>query len=129
MFAAFLAAMLRTWVTFIPSFLWTFLGAPFIEQMRGNRALTSAMSAITAVVGVIVNLAIWFGIHVLFAEVMTRTISGISLDVPVPSSLDMPALILSAAAALAIFRLKLPVIPTLIGCGIAGIARKVATTG
>lgn len=128
--AATLAAILTTWVTFIPSFLWIFLGAPFIEQMRDNTALTGAMSAITAaIVGVILNLAIWFGIHVLFAEAVTGTITGISLDVPVPSSLDLPALILSAAAALAIFRLKLPVIATLIGCGIAGIAWKLASAG
>ena len=67
MLAATLGAMLTTWVTFVPCFLWIFLGAPFIERLRSDPALTGAMSAITAaVVGVILNLAIWFALHVLF---------------------------------------------------------------
>ncbi|MGA1804263.1 chromate efflux transporter [Rhizobium sp. HT1-10] len=122
MLAATLAAVLTTWVTFVPSFLWIFLGAPFIERMRGNSALTAAMSAITAaVVGVILNLALWFGIHVLFTETSPLTLGWVSLDVPVPASLDVAALILSAAAAVAIFLLKWPVIATLIGCGSCGV--------
>src|SRR4030095_16802738 len=68
--AGTLAGLLATWVTFVPCFLWIFLGAPFVEALRGNRALTSALSAITAaVVGVILNLAIWFALHTLFREV------------------------------------------------------------
>ena len=62
--------MLTTWVTFVPCFLWIFLGAPFIEALRGNAALSAALAAITAaVVGVILNLALWFALHVLFAQV------------------------------------------------------------
>ncbi|MGO7718835.1 chromate transporter, partial [Rhizobium johnstonii] len=69
MLAATLAAILTSWVTFVPFFLWIFLGAPFIEKLRGNIALAGAMSAITAaVVGFILNLAIWFALHTLFAE-------------------------------------------------------------
>jgi chromate transporter len=65
--AGVLGALITTWVTFTPCFLWIFLGAPFIEQLRGNVALTSALSAITAaVVGVVLNLAVFFGLHVLF---------------------------------------------------------------
>src|SRR3712207_9291136 len=68
--AGTLGGLLATWVTFAPCFLWIFLGAPYIEILRGNRALSAALSAITAaVVGVILNLAIWFGIHTIFREV------------------------------------------------------------
>src|SRR5262249_35686839 len=64
MLAGTLGGLLVTWVTFTPCFLWIFLGAPFIETLRGNKALNAALSAITAaVVGVILNLAIWFAIH------------------------------------------------------------------
>jgi len=65
--AATLGALMTTWVTFVPCFLWIFLGAPFIERLHGHAGLTGALSTITAaVVGVILNLAIWFGLHVLF---------------------------------------------------------------
>src|SRR6185437_15328524 len=70
MLAGTLGGLLATWVTFTPCFLWIFLGAPFIEVLRGNRALNGALSTITAaVVGVILNLAIWFGVHALFRQV------------------------------------------------------------
>ncbi|KXF77070.1 chromate transporter [Paramesorhizobium deserti] len=121
--AATLAAVLTTWVTFLPSFLWIFLGAPFIERMRGNAALGGAMSAITAaVVGVILNLAIWFGLHVLFAEVRSISWGAWSMDAPVIGSVVWPSLALTALAALAIFRFRMSVIATLLlsaGLGIA----------
>ena len=67
--AGVLGGVLTTWVTFVPCFLWIFLGAPFVEALRGNKALTAALAAITAaVVGVILNLAVWFALHTLFAE-------------------------------------------------------------
>ena len=70
MLAGTLGGLLATWVTFAPCFLWIFLGAPFIEVLRGNKALNGALSAITAaVVGVILNLAVWFAIHTIFREV------------------------------------------------------------
>jgi chromate transporter len=63
---ATLGAAITTWVTFLPCFLWIFLGAPYIERLREHRALTAALSAITAAVaGVVLNLAVWFGSHVL----------------------------------------------------------------
>ena len=112
--AATLGAILTTWVTFLPSFLWIFAGAPFIEKMRGNAALGGAMSAITAaVVGVILNLAVWFGLHVLFAEVKPVVLGPLTLDVPVLRSLLLPSLVLTVLAAFAIFRLKLSVITVL----------------
>lgn len=113
--AATLGAILTTWVTFVPCFLWIFAGAPFVERLRGNRALSSALTAITAaVVGVIMNLAIWFAIHTLFTQ--TRTIGGVGrgFDVPVLASLNVPALVLAVGAALAVFRFKVGMIPVIV---------------
>ncbi|MBB3288702.1 MULTISPECIES: chromate efflux transporter [Rhizobium] len=120
--AATFAALLTTWVTFLPSFLWIFAGAPFIEKMRGNVALTGAMSAITAaVVGVILNLAIWFGLHVLFRETASFTYGSWTMDVPVLTSLSPPSLMLTLLAAMAIFRLKMSVISTLLASAALGV--------
>jgi chromate transporter len=112
--AATLGAILTTWVTFVPCFLWIFAGAPFIERLRGNRALSAALGAITAaVVGVILNLAIWFAIHTLFREVQSVGFAGGGFDVPVLSSLNLPALVLAVASAIAVFRFKAGMIPVL----------------
>src|SRR5204862_2263087 len=89
MLAGTLGGLLATWVTFIPSFLWIFLGAPFIEALRGNKALNAALSAITAaVVGVVLNLAIWFAIHTIFREVDPVRVFPLSFDAPRLSSVD-----------------------------------------
>jgi len=120
MLAATLGGLLTTWVTFLPCFLWIFLGAPFIEALRGNRALTAALSAITAaVVGVVLNLAIWFALHTLFSEV--REVPGIGLELPVLRSVNWPAVALTVAAAIAIFRFKLGAIKVLLACAVAGL--------
>ena len=89
MLAGTLGGLLATWVTFIPCFLWIFLGAPFIERLRGNEALSGALSAITAaVVGVILNLAIWFAIHTVFREVRAFQGHLLNFDAPVLASID-----------------------------------------
>src|SRR5207248_7985064 len=86
--AATLGAILTTWVTFVPCFIWIFAGAPFIERLRGNRRLAGALSAITAaVVGVIANLALWLALHFVFAKVEVQHLFGRSSDAPVLSSL------------------------------------------
>lgn len=122
MVAAALGAVLTTWVTFVPCFLWIFLGAPFIEQLRGNVALTGALSAVTAaVVGVIANLAVWFALHTLFAEITIWQGPGFSLDIPAWSSLNVAALVLTAAAVLAVFRFNIGTIWVLAGCAAAGV--------
>ena len=109
--------MLATWVTFTPCFLWIFLGAPFVEQLRGNKALSAALSAITAaVVGVIFNLAIWFAIHTVFRKTVPVRAFPLSFDAPVLTSVDGWALALSVAAAIAIFRFKVGMIQTLAAC-------------
>jgi chromate transporter len=110
-------------VTFTPCFFWIFLGAPFVEQLRGNKALSAALSAITAaVVGVILNLAIWFAIHTVFRQTTPVRAFPFSFEAPVLASLDIWALVLSVAAALAIFRFKVGMLATLAGCCVAGIA-------
>src|SRR3954466_5424837 len=127
MVAGTFGGLLATWVTFPPCFLWIFLGAPYIEALRGNKGLSGALSAITAaVVGVILNLAIWFFLHTLFREVRPVQGYGMSLDMPVLTSVDLWALALSAAAMIAIFRFKLGMIPTLLACSAAGIALHLA---
>src|SRR5215813_11536720 len=78
-----LGGLLATWVTFVPCFLWIFVGAPFIEVLRGNTALNGALSAITAAaVGVILNLAIWFAVHVIFREVVPVRSFPFTFDLP-----------------------------------------------
>ncbi len=123
MVAGTLGGLLATWVTFAPCFLWIFLGAPFIETLRGNKALAGALSAITAaVVGVILNLSIWFGVHTLFREVIHVQRFGLSFDAPVPSSVNAWALVLAVGAAVAIFRFKAGMLPTLAVSCAAGVA-------
>lgn len=121
--AAILGGLLTTWVTFVPCFLWIFAGAPYVEALRGNKALSAALAAITAaVVGVILNLAIWFGLHTLFREVVTTPVGGVArIDIPVLSSLNPISLVLTLAAFVALFRLKLGVIPVLAASAGAGI--------
>jgi chromate transporter len=119
--------LLATWVTFIPCFLWIFLGAPFVEILRDNKTISAALSAITAaVVGVVLNLAIWFALHTIFHEVRPVRGYGFSFDMPVPGSVDPWALALSLAAIAAIFRFKVGMITTLLACSAAGIALHLA---
>ena len=121
--AGTLGAAMATWVTFVPCFLWIFLGAPYVERLRRNAKLSAALSAITAaVVGVILNLALWFGLHVLFAEHTLYDSFGLHLLVPDPASLDPWALGLSAVAVIALFGIRLDMIKTLGLCAALGIA-------
>ncbi len=127
MVAGFLGAMLTTWVTFVPCFLWIFLGAPYIEALRGNRSLGAALSAITAaVVGVVLNLAAWFGLHVVFAKVDEVRTFGMTLHVPAWETVDAAALFLAAAALVAMLRFKVGMIPTLGISAILGAIYKMA---
>ena len=122
--AGALGGLLTTWVTFAPCFLWIFVGAPHAERLRGNKALAGALGAITAaVVGVILNLAIWFGIHVVFREVGEIG----ALPVPVLSSLDPAAALLAAAALIAAFRFKLGAVPLLLAAALAGVGLYLAS--
>ncbi|HEX8077017.1 MAG TPA: chromate efflux transporter [Chthoniobacterales bacterium] len=104
--AGTIGALMTTWVTFIPSFLWIFLGGPHIEQLRGNKRIAMTLSAVTAaVVGVILNLAVWFALHVLHPK----------------EGIDWFAIALGLAALVAMVRWKLGVIPVVIGGGAIGL--------
>jgi chromate transporter len=122
MLAGTLGGILTTWVTFVPCFVWIFLGAPYIETLRANKALSAALGAITAaIVGVILNLAIWFALHVLFGELVPMSRWGLTLDIPVLATINTPSLVLTAGAMLAIFRFKVGMIPTLAGAAALGV--------
>ncbi len=117
--AGVLGSLVVTWVTFAPCFLWIFLGAPWIEALRGNRWLSSALAAITAaVVGVILNLALWFALHVLFAALEVQRHYGLRVWVPELRSFDFGAAAIALAAFVALRRFKLGLLPTL-GAGLA----------
>ena len=108
--SATLGALVTTWTTFVPCFLWVFLGAPYIEKLREVRLLTAALSTVTAaVVGVILNLAVWFGLHVIF---------------PGNEKVDWFALGLCAAAFIAMLRFKIDIIPVVLASGLLGLIYK-----
>jgi chromate transporter len=120
--AGALGGLLATWVTFAPCFLWIFLGARYIEKLRVNKALSGGLAAITAaVVGVVLNLAIWFAIHTIFRATVTVSGYGLSFDAPVLSSVDVASLALALAAAIAIFRFEVGIVPTFAGSCAAGV--------
>ena len=116
------ASVLTLWVTFAPCFAFVFLGAPAIERIQGNPVLSGALAAITAaVVGVIGNLALWFGLRVLFADVATVAAGPVSAGVPVLNSVDLTATGIALLAGLAMFAAKQGVMRTLALCALAGL--------
>ena len=109
---ATLGAFITTWTTFLPCFLYIFLGAPHIEQMRGNVKLTAALSAITAaVVGVVLNLAVWFGLHVLF---------------PANLPVNWFGVVVCIVAFTGMVKWKRDIIPVVLGTGVLGVIYKLA---
>jgi chromate transporter len=123
MAAGVLASVVVTWVTFVPCFLWIFLGAPYVEALRGMRSLTAALSAVTAaVVGVILNLAVWFSLHTIFEDVEEFRRFGARLLIPDPATADPGAVLIAAIAAIALFRLRWGMMRTLALSVAAGIA-------
>ncbi len=120
--AGILGSILTTWVTFVPCFIWIFLGAPYIEYLRGNKFLTTALSAITAaVVGVILNLAIWFSLYTLFGTVNSFYIGPLHLQIPVWPTLNWPTLLIALGAMVALFRYKQGMLVTLAGSTLCGL--------
>ena len=117
-----LGSLVTLWVTFAPCFLWIFLGAPYIERLRANTRIAAALSGITsAVVGVVLNLAIWFGMHVTFKQLNEVSWLNFSLKLPAISSIDLFSLGLTVLAGILILWFRLGTIYTLIGCAGASI--------
>jgi chromate transporter len=115
--AGTIGGLIAMWATFVPSSLWIFLGAPYVEALTGNKALSAMMSAITAaVVGVILNLAVWFALHTLFGEVQSSTYYGMTLQLPVFATVNWAAVFLALVAMVSIFGLRWGMIPTLALC-------------
>lgn len=122
-----LGTAITLWVTFTPCFAFIFLGAPAVERLHGNRTLSGALAAVTAaVVGVIANLALWFGLRVLFADVREHRAGPFAIDLPALSSVDPLAAAIAVLAAVCLFRLRLGVVRTLGIATVAGLALHLA---
>ncbi len=129
MSAGIAGSLLTTWVTFAPCFLWIFLGAPYVEALRSNRVLHSALSAITAaVVGVVLNLSVWFTVHTVFARVDARRYGPLHLDVPRWDTIEWFSLALATAALVAMLRFKVGMGWTLLGSAVIGAVWMAVTT-
>ncbi|MCZ6915144.1 MAG: chromate efflux transporter [Gemmatimonadetes bacterium] len=122
MTAGIIGSIVTTWATFAPCFLFIFVGAPFVEHLRENRALSAALRGITAaVVGVVLNLAVWFALHTLFGEVGSFELGFTQLLIPDPATLDWSAVTIAGGAMLAMFRYKAGMMPTLGGAALMGV--------
>jgi chromate transporter len=121
MTAGIIGSALTTWVTFAPCFLWIFLGAPYVEALRSQHTLNAALSAVTAaIVGVVLNLSVWFALHTLFGTVQTQRYGVLSVEVPQWSTLHGLATALAVGAMLAMLRFKIGMGWTLLGSGVVG---------
>lgn len=120
--AAVLASLLVTWVTFVPCFVFIFLGAPYVERLRGNRSLSAALTGITAaVVGVIATLAVYFALHTLFDRTRMLGAEPGRLEIPELDSVQPLALLIAALAAYLLFGRGWTVLRTLGVCAAAGL--------
>jgi chromate transporter len=125
--AGLLGAALTTWVTFVPAMLWIFAGAPFIEQLRGNRQLAGALAAITAaVVGVILNLSVWFALHVLFGKLTEMHAGPLRWYAFDPLALDIRAAVLAVIAGVLAFGLHRSLIEVVVAMAALGVVAQYA---
>jgi chromate transporter len=121
--AAVLAALLTTWVTFVPCFVFIFLGAPYVERLRGNKSLSAALTGITAaVVGVIANLAVFFALHTLFSDTWRLSAGIASVQLPILGSVRWVAIAIGVVAAILLFKANWSVLRTLGLCALLGLA-------
>lgn len=127
MTAAVLGAAMTTWVTFAPSFLWIFAGAPYVEEIRHSRRIAGALRGVTAaVIGVILYLAVWFGLNVIFGKVTTFAVGPLNLPTVDPAGLDVRALGLTLAAFALAFGLRLGLLPLIAAMAGLGVAARLA---
>jgi len=120
--AGVFGSVVTTWVTFAPCFLFVFAGAPYVEYLRDRRALRAALGGVmAAVVGVVLNLAAWFAVHTLFAEVAARSAGPFRITLPVLNSLEWRAGLIAALALLALLRWRAGMLTVLLGAALAGL--------
>ena len=125
--AAVLASLLTVWVTFVPCFLFIFLGAPYVERLRESAPLAAALAGVTAaVVGVIANLAVYFAVHTLFSSTTTLTAGPLALVVPVWSSYVWEAFVVTGVALVLVFGRGWSVLRTLGLCALLGLGLSLA---
>jgi chromate transporter len=125
--AGVIGGSVTLWVTFAPSFLFIFAGAPYVEKLRGNRLVIGALTAVTAaVVGVIANLALWFGMHVLFGEIGSVKFGPFALPIPNLATFDPAAAFIAVAAGGALIRFHANVVLVLVASALAGALWSVA---
>jgi chromate transporter len=125
--AGVVAGLLVTWATFVPCFMFIFVGAPYVERLRGNQTIAAALSGITAsVVGVIANLALYFGVHTLFQRTFTVDNGPLRLIVPHLTSARWVSIAIAAVAALLTFRFKWSVLRVLALCAALGLVAALA---
>ena len=126
--SAVLGACLTTWVTFVPSFAFIFIGAPYMESLRQHRGLNAALSCVTAaVVGVILNLSVWFATHTLFGRIDVRTYGLVHVDVPVWPTIEPVALLLAVASMIAMLRFKVGMAWVLTASALVGVIYRTFT--
>jgi chromate transporter len=120
--AGTLAAVITTWVTYVPCFLWIFLGAPYVERLRSSRVLRGALAAITAaIVGVVLNLTVWFSLHVLFGTVRAVHAGPLLLQLPAWETVNVAAVAIAIVAAVATLRFHVGMFALLGGSAVAGV--------
>lgn len=126
--AGTLGAILTVWVTFVPCFLFIFLGAPYVERLRHNSSISHALTAVgAAVAGVVLNLALWFALHTAFDTVTDTAVGPLTLPIPEPGSINLASVAISLLAALLVFRFKIGTLKVLAAC--AGIGAIVTLAG
>jgi len=123
--AGILGSLVTVWVTFAPSFLFILVGAPWIERITRIHRLAAALAGVTAaVVGVVLNLGVWFAVHTLFANVSDRSFGRMSLPVPDPSSFQPAVALIAIAAAIALFRFRISLLWVLAGGAALGVVAR-----
>jgi chromate transporter len=121
--AGIVGSVITVWVTFAPSLMFIFVGAPWVERITGNRRLAAALSGVTAaVVGVVLNLGIWFAIHTLFTDVSPRSFGPVTIPVPELASFSPVVAAIAVLAGVALLRFKLGLLWVLAGGAAAGVA-------
>jgi chromate transporter len=128
--AGIAGSLITVWVTFAPSLMFIFVGAPWVERITSNRRLAAALSGVTAaVVGVVLNLGVWFAIHTLFSDVATRNFGPVSIPVPVLTSFEPVVAVIALLAGIALFRFRVGLLWVLGGGAALGVVARMTGVG